>query len=266
MGYTKVIQYGDITEIYSYEKQLPEKKERYQSLLSKKRAKERRKRAIRTNRSVYRARLRFFRLVHHNNLHSTSIHFLTFTFTYDIEKEKAYEKLKKFFKKLKGYNSGIPIRYISVLERTKKGRVHFHVLVYDLPPSIAGDTISVWGYNRRKRRFEFTTTTTERFTRNLQRQFNGGYLDIRVATHITEGIAGYMAKYLAKSLKDARSANERGYNCSRNIKKITVSGSNVFYDEIKDQLVDTDTLQEEKTYATMYMGTCTFQSYKNKIK
>jgi hypothetical protein len=212
MGYTKIVQYGDITEMYEYEKSLPPYKPRYISPIAKKRARD--IRALkkskgdksRTQRSMTRSRTNFFRLVHHNNIHADTVTFSTITFAHDITYKNATRSVSEFFKKFKiRYPEEISISYISVPELTANGRYHFHLLIYDLSPEIS---------------------QRERKTRNLQRLFQRGYIDISPTTYITEGLAGYMGKYMAKALADEKNEAERGYTASRNIKKIYHAGSN----------------------------------------
>jgi len=211
MGYSKILIYGNIIESINYENPLKTHKKRHISKQQKTRTKAIKTRRLlrgtyeRTPRSIKRSREAFFRLVHHNNHLATSINFVTLTFMDDIQYANTNLYIKKFFQRINKEFRQSPLSYISVPELTKKGRYHFHLLVYNLP---AG------------------TAIIERKTRYLQRQFNGGFLDIRLATTTTEGIAGYMAKYLAKHLKYAKTESKRGYTCSSNLAKPYIYGSN----------------------------------------
>jgi len=131
------------------------------------------------------------------------------------------------------------IAYISVSEITKAGRYHFHLLVYNLPTE---------------------TAERERETRNLQRLFQRGYVDAVFATYKSEGIAGYMAKYMGKSLADAKNEATRGFTCSRNIKKITSAGGNSL-SGYYDLIVPTDDLRNTQTaeYNVPYLGKCLYK-------
>jgi len=150
--------------------------------------------------------------------------------------------------KIQTHSSEIPISYISVPELTKKNRFHFHLLVYNLSTRLAGQTVRAGN----------AIYTTERETRNLQRLFERGTIDIVPATYTSRGIAGYMAKYMAKSLEDSRYETTRGYNCSRNIKKIRTYGSNTLstYANIipSENLVSID----NNEYDVPYMGKCRY--------
>jgi hypothetical protein len=141
-------------------------------------------------------------------------------------------RYKKHFK-------DVPISYISVPELTKKNRYHFHLLVYDLPPE---------------------TASLERETRNIQRIFQRGYVDVMSASYKTTGIAGYMAKYMAKAIRDERYETTRGYNCSANIKKITCHGSNSL-SGYSDFIIPSDSIANivEKSYDVPYLGKCLYK-------
>jgi len=247
MGYTKIVQYGNVIEHYSYEKNLPDYKPRHTSQLTKKRQKQARLLAkskgtySRKAKSIRRSQMAFFRMCHHNNCLAKTIHFLTITFSYDITYKEAGRHVARLMEKLKSRIEQVPISYISVPELTKKGRYHFHLLVYDLPTEIAQN---------------------ERKTRNIQRLFERGYIDISPTTYTSEGLAGYMAKYMGKALGDAKSQAERGFTCSRNIEKITSAGSNSL-DQYLDLIIPSDGTVEEKQYEVKFMGKC---NYKKIIK
>jgi len=244
MGYTRVVQYGDVTEVYEYEKEFHKPRHvRRQSRLQKKRRHDQ-KPLPRTLRSIKRARDSFFRLVHHNNKFAKSITFATLTFADDYSYASNIRSLSKFFAKLRKnvpsfQNS--PVSYIGVPERTKKNRIHFHLLIYNLPPS---------------------TVQNERTTRYIQRLYGRGYLDLRLAENSSPKIAGYMAKYLAKYLSHPDLETRRAYNCSRNIEKITTYGSNSF-SQYEDLIIDKNTFTKSASYDTMYLGRCIKSQYKN---
>lgn len=269
MGYTKYVQYGDYTDVYRYEKRVSEvprylRRRRHESAIQKKRRKERRRTHVRSSDSIHRSRINFFRMVHHNNTLANSIHFLTLTFAHDLTYKQATRYLSEFIRQIKKHHGEVPFNYVSVSELTKKGRYHFHLLVYDLPSTIAGDPISIWSYNRRKRSYEWQYFTTERFTRNLQRLFRRGYLEISPTSYTSEGLAGYMAKYMGKSLHDTKTGVQRGYNCSRGLERPTSAGGNSLSGYTDLILTEEDLLQEEREYDTVWLGKCQLLRYKNK--
>jgi len=249
MGYSRIIQFGNVTELYEYEKNRPDYKERYISKLSKIRNKkardERKKKGLyfRSKRHILRSTNNFFRICHHNNTLADTIHFLTLTFAYDLTYKTACRHVARFMERVKKTFPEVPIRYISVVERTKKNRLHFHLLVYNLPTE---------------------ATSRERETRNFQRLFERGYVDLCFASYTSKGIAGYMAKYMAKALRDEKNETKRAYNCSRGIKKIASQGGNTlhkFLDIIKPTGIVETKISE---YNVPYLGKCIKTSIINK--
>lgn len=242
MGYQKIVQYGNIVEHYKYEKNLPNHRKRHLSPIAKERQKQRRLHAKATGtykrswRSIVRSRKAFFRLCHHNNCKAKTIHFLTITFAYDLTYKEAGRYVRGFLDKIASSFPSVPVSYISVPELTKNGRYHFHVLVYDLPAE---------------------APSRERETRNFQRQFNRGYIDIRHATYLSEGLGGYMAKYMGKALGSGKNEAVRGYIASRNIEKITSVGSNAF-SAYEAMIVPQDGLAEMRQYDVKFMGKCNY--------
>jgi len=244
MGYTRIIQYGDITEIWEYEKDINHHRKKYVSPLSKKRAKairEAKQKAgqhERSQRSIVRSKRNFYRLCHHNNLNAKTIHFLTLTFSYDLTFKEANRHVRRFMEAVKKRFPEIPLSYISVPELTKKGRYHYHLLVYNLPPE---------------------TPSIERKTRNFQRLFERGYVDISFAEYTSSGIAGYMAKYMAKAITDHKNEATRGYTTSRNIDKISSQGGNTLSKYIPLMFIPTSPNIQTSKYEVPYLGTCHYK-------
>jgi len=245
MGYTKIVQYGNVTEIYSYEKDILHHPKRHISQHAKKRQKQRRDDAkakgivLRSQRSINRSRNNFFRLCHHNVTIAKTVHFLTLTFAYDLSNQEATRHVQRFMDRAKKLTPETPISYISVPEYTKKGRIHYHLLVFNLPPN---------------------ASKTERVKRNYQRIFQRGYIDLRLARYNSKGIAGYMAKYMAKTFQDSRTQTRRGYSCSRNIEKITTYGSNSLSQYVSMIIPNISLEQiESSSYNVPYMGTCEYK-------
>lgn len=236
MGYTKIVQYGDRVEVYKYEKSIYPKRHRF---IKKRRYAP--NRAFRSERSIKRALINFHRLCHHNNTLADTIHFVTLTFAYDPTYKKACRHVAKFMERVRAHFKEIPISYISVPELQESGRYHFHLLVYNLPAE---------------------STKFERETRNFQRLFQRGYVDFCLATYRSAGIAGYMAKYMAKAFNDFANEATRFYNCSRNIDKVTTYGSNTL-NEYMEHLYTGSELVETKEYDVKYMGRCVLNKYQS---
>lgn len=273
MGYTKIVQYGNVTEIYEYSKNLNKKQQqthlKAQKLLCKEHTQTSHISSVkktrqgnmctlraktetsRSSQSLKKTRTNFFRLCHHNNVNSKSIHFITLTFAYDVSLKEAGSHLRRFMERVQKAQPEVPLRYISVIEQTQEGRYHYHLLVYDLCPEVAG-------YPVKSKKQAYATSTTERETRNLQVLFRVGYVDIVPATYTSRGIAGYMAKYMAKAHADERLTRKRVFNCSRNTLKIYSKGSNNLT-KLTRLFIPTGNLIEDNklSYNVPYMGVCT---------
>jgi len=253
MGYCRIVQYGDTTEIYEYEKNRTNTRTKTVSSITRKRNKQNREYAqkkgtyIKSYQSKKRTINNFFKLCHHNNCLASTIHFFTLTFIYDLTYQTATRHVARFMERIKKNCQTVPLSYISVSEKTKAGRYHFHLLVYDLPTE---------------------TESNERKTRYFQRQFERGYVDIRYATYTSAGIAGYMAKYMSKSFTDESNETGRYYNCSRNIKKISAFGSNTLDTRLgtsDNGLGFMPCTEKLEVYTVPYLGTCIKTRIINKI-
>ena len=268
MGYTKIYQYGNITEIYQYKKDL-KNRTNYQNqaiivhakkydIQNNKRNNQQKTKTFnrnsisrpvlipfRTRRSIQRARKSFFRLCHANNCKAKTIHFLTLTLAVNTTYSNALRYISRFFNQLKNESKRYQeINYISVPEITKAGTYHFHLLIYNLPTELS---------------------SSERETRYLQRLWGRGYLDICLATSLTTGIAGYMAKYMAKYLASTTNEARRAYNCSRGIEKVTSHGSNSLYQEL--ELFIPDKMAERvANFEVPFLGSCNYLKMKEKLK
>lgn len=271
MGYSKIVQYGNVTEVYQYSKDYVHRKTQNHFKLTllqghkrpppvknlkKERAKE--YRLLRIKNGIYspskasrnRTLTNFFRLVHHNVVNSNAVHFVTLTFSYDVTFKEAQTHLRRFMERAQKAQSQVPLSYVAVPERQENGRWHYHLLVFNFTSEVSGIPIK-----RRKNRLP--NATTERYTRYLQNLFGCGFLDICPATYKSRGIAGYMAKYMAKTFGDKELATIRSYSCSRNIKKVSSYGSNSFNPWISHLINNTNLVENEKTvYDVPYMGSC----------
>ena len=249
MSYYKIIQYGNITEVYKYEKNLNDTRRKLPNRIQKKRAAEalaerKRKGAyVRPARSIRRSAQNFFRLCHHNVVNSDTVSFCTITFNNDYKLIQCNRYVSIYFEKIRKNFPDLSVSYISVPELTKKNRYHFHLLIFNLPAE---------------------EVKKERDTRNFQRQFQRGYIDLSLTSYRSKGLAGYMAKYMGKALGDSKNEAVRGYNCSRNIKKIYNAGSNSLHNYL-DMIIDENDFSLSTTYDTQYLGQCTKTVYNSEI-
>lgn len=246
MGYTRIVQAGNITHIFNYEKNLYVSENR-RYIKRKKRRKTQDYRdqfaiSLRSRKSIQRSKTNFFNLVTANLQGEQPVTFITLTYFEQVDDVTVgYIDLKAFFKRLRAKNAP-NLRYISVPEWQKNGKIHFHCLVWGLEPEIE---------------------QKERVTRNVQRQWARGYCDVRTARDASAKISSYMAKYMAKASEDQRLRNIRAYSFSRNCKRPYKTGSNSiinFMDLI--QGVD-NPIDLQKSYETIWLGRC---DYKRHVK
>lgn len=228
MGYTVIKQYGDITEVLQYEKNLPHRR---------KRAK-RRKATMKTRRSLKRTRDNFFELVYENVINNLDPPtFLTLTYAEDISYAQSIKDLKLFYAKLKKLTP--TIRYINVPEYTKKGRIHYHALAWGIPRSLVEE---------------------EKHTRLLQNCWSRGYIDALIAYNKSKKIAGYLTKYFSKASETEKMQGRRLYNASRNILKPRKVGSH-FLSSILSDFIEEPLIIESTQYETLWLGTCSKRTY-----
>lgn len=245
MGYTRILQYGQYTELFEYEREIHrdvgvkiKKPQGYISPVASRRLAQRRRRErlersySRSQYSISRARDNFFRLVHHNNMAANTIHFVTITYAKEVTYPEVQRNVAAGVERLKKQVRD-PLSWIYVPERQKNGRLHIHMLLYNLPAIVSA---------------------RERDTRNIQRCFRLGYVDVRFATYTTAGLAGYMAKYMAKALASEQNEVRRAYNCSRNIDKVRVSSGNALFGYL--DLIVTGHIVKFSTYDVPFLGEC----------
>lgn len=236
MGYTKVAQYGNTIEVFNYEKNVHQKKVR---TVARRIGRGSGETVFRSTHSLQRAKTAFFRIA------SATLHdkgtptFCTLTNFETVSIEIGYGYLRAFIARLRKISPDLA--YISVPEWQKTGRLHFHCLL--------------WGVEPQK-------IKEERESRFLQRQWARGYLDVVMANDASNGIALYMAKYMAKAYSDRRLHNRRAYSSSYNVSRPFQAGSNSLFGYIGDIVPSDSKLEVEYTYPTSFLGECTFSKYK----
>lgn len=240
MGYTKIVQFGDVLEIYSYNKEHHVQKHkrvirRARRITSSGDSTQ----VIRRDSSLKRARVAFYRLVASNITREKTLTFITLTSFEKISITKAYKALGYFYKGLKKHYGEIVA--ISVPEwQEKSDNIHFHCLIWGIPTE---------------------EVEKERNRRFLQGLWCRGYLDARIAKKKSLGIAGYMAKYMQKALSDKRLRNRRAYSSTHNVHRPVSYGSNSLASYAPEIVGRYHVLDIEKNYATMYLGNCLYKKY-----
>lgn len=244
MGHTKTIQSGNQIEVWNYERELPyiahgprKKKQIHTDLYSFKTVLKRRD-------NISRQKKNFVRLVQANLAGTDAPIFLTLTMREVVEISEANKSFNRFSTKIR-QRLGKEIRYISVPEFQKRGAVHFHVLI--------------WG-------LEENLIKTERHTRFIAKLWSEGFIDLK-KTDGSIKLAGYLGKYMAKSLSDPRLSMRRAYNASRNVKRPAVFSGGIikgYFKEVFGIELSTDTPCYEKQYTTQWLGRCDYKVYEIK--
>jgi len=244
MGYMRIDQYADIVEVRDYEKNyIPHRIHHVSKALKKRRKNKDNVQRFRSPFSIRRARNKFFHLVAENLYRRGNPCIITLTYyRADISINEGYSSILSFKRNVKN-QMGETLTYIAVPEKQKSGRLHFHLLA--------------WGIDKSR-------AVTERSTRNLQRQFGKGYLDVRFAYDSSPKLAGYLSKYFSKSYGSNDTTWKRAYSCSRDVYKPRYAGSNTL-SSYGDLIPDVQYLQEVTSYDTMYFGKCQLTKYKIKI-
>lgn len=187
---SKIIKSGNVYEIYRYEKPIfkgfkSKGGRHHQDETSEEEKVINRDRVLSKNRRDIR------RLVNSNfNQWGQFSKFLTLTFRDDVrELEKANYEFKKFKQRLE-YEIGFKMKYLCVPELTKKGRVHYHVAIFNMPYVKHKDLLRIWG--------------------------NGG-LNIKEMKDV-DNVGAYICKYLTKDMADSFKG-KKCYTTSRGLLK-----------------------------------------------
>jgi len=233
IAYTKIVQSGEMLEIYDYEKAPTPK--RFTSKKKKRRS------GRRLSRNVVRARDNFRRMVR-ASLYRGAPYFITLTMVSTESIKTAYKCFSKFSTNLRK-SFGNDIAWVAVPEFQKRGAVHFHCLVWGIPYEV---------YQR------------ERDTRDLQALWSRGWLDI-LASDGSPKISSYMAKYMSKSMYDERLSGQKSYTASRNCMRSVlfntptqIASIEENYPELRDES-ELDAIEVEKVYSTQWLGRCHYR-------
>ena len=224
--YHKIVKSGNVTEVYSYEngvkvgEQMPAchnvKKDTEEITKEERQARDRQN----LQRSLSRT-IRNLRRSINANIGAWGDYFpkfMTLTFKQNIKDHKtANDEFKKFIQRLNYRVTGqkrAVLKYTCVVERQKRGAIHYHVIFYNLPYTPFNELLDVWQ------------------NKNEQRG-----LRINAIKEI-DNVGSYVTKYISKeiqALKDGengeREKDKKIYFQSRGLKK--PSEEKITEDEIK---------------------------------
>jgi len=232
--YTKLIQTGNMIEIYQYQ---------YEPFINKKRKEKQKGNRTKRKANIAQSSARFRKLVL-ANLGSELPYLITLTFAEEVSYNESRKRTTEFFRRIgKKYIK----KYIAVPEFQRKGRIHYHALIWGIDPKIAQN---------------------ERNTRILQNEWGYGFVDIK-QTDGNEKLAGYLSKYLSKSMQDERLFEKRAYSSSRNVlRPVSITSSSaieIICEELsinKEEPFGDNKLDKAKVYMTEWLGKCNYYRYK----
>jgi len=246
VGYTKVISYGDIVELYEYEgnvktsgrkKRTDEKQSGDTDFSNSGKAvqAEEKQKKVRRKGDVKRALLAFKRLVLSNLGKSDVPVLISLTYAENFKDVRLAHKDFNAFARNVRNKLDKSIRYICVAEFQERGAIHFHSLFWGISDELVRE---------------------ERNTRFFARLWGRGFVDV-VKTDGNEKIAGYLAKYMGKTFADIRLGGFRAYNASRNVRRPYVDCSTIvlpYYYGYRGIDLSTATLLREAEYMTQWLG------------
>lgn len=123
----------------------------------------------------------------------TNDKFVTLTFAENMtDLKKGNNLFKCFVKRLKYWaeKKGVNLKYLAVIEFQKRGAIHYHMLC-NLPFIKKAELTEIWG---------------------------NGFVKINAIDKV-DNLGAYITKYMTKEKADDRLKTEKGYLCSRNLKR-----------------------------------------------
>ena len=228
--YKKAIVSGHVIEIYQYEKpvysdyelnKIRQHEGRRQEASEDNKQKNREKCSNRAARTVR-------RLVNSNIAINSK--FLTLTFADHVtDLKKANYEFKKFKQRFE-YYLGVRIKYLCVPEFTKKGRIHYHVVLFNLP---------------------FVKNKT------LQSIWSNGFIKINKIDNC-DNVGAYVSKYMTKD--NEQMIEEKSYFTSRNLEKPLEIVNEKEIEILADSLSPTDVVYLN-SFVNDYLGLVNYTQY-----
>lgn len=247
MKYRKLIQSGNLTELYEYEREpqrvVPRKNKRGRvapwgtsQLTEAGLADWLQKRRVS---SINRCRESFRRLVR-ANLSKPPPVLLTLTMLDIVDLRTAYRCYHEFGQRMRR-TCGVGPSWIAVPEFQKRGAVHFHVLIWDLP---------------------YELIESEADTRRIQNLWRYGYVDL-VPTDGSPKLSSYLAKYMSKAMQDSRLLGKKAYSASRNILRPVSLNTPTSVDfACADWGITPEKKPDiDREYETQWLGKCRYRAY-----
>lgn len=163
------------------------------------------------------------RIINCNYNEKSSFLTLTFRNHYNEEDvEKANSELGKFRKRLGRYfkSKELELKYLTTWELTEKGRIHYHLILFDVPYLDRKKLESLWGQ---------------------------GFIDIKHIRDNIDNVALYISKYFTKDI-EKKAKYKKSFFYSQNLKKPVVSKKLLTVDELNDIIVDDEKITYQKEF------------------
>ena len=233
---SKIVVSGNIVEVYEYEKGYGKG---YQGKNPEGRASEASQEDKEVNRDkvLSRARKKVRRLINANigqYGEEFTAKFLTLTFAEHVtDISTANYEFQKFIKRLNYEVFGqkiINIRYVGVIEFTKKGRIHYHVVIFNIPYVKAHRIAEIWG---------------------------NGFIKVNKIDHV-DNVGAYVCKYMTKDNKGLLS--KKSYFASQSLFRPIEITDKKIVENVQNSL-QADRLTFESTFNSDYLGSITYRQY-----
>lgn len=162
--------------------------------------------------------------------------FLTLTFRDHVTNlDQAHYEFKKFIQRMNymvfGVKSG-NLRYTAIPEFTKQGRVHYHVIIYNIPFTHVDLIFKTWG---------------------------NGWVWINKIDNV-DNVGAYVCKYLTKAQDDERLRGRKCYFNSRGLFKPVVIEDEKKTEIIKKSL-PSEFMRVSKEYENEHLGKISYKQY-----
>lgn len=257
--YFKLVQAGDLVETYIYEHSPVPFAMRART--SKGIRIKRRTESKRAD-NVYKA-VKSFRHLVRTNLSKGVPHLLTLTMRDVLDIKHANRCYSTFGQRLRR-SFGRDISWVAVAEFQSRGAIHYHALVWGLPEELGCIMGTRYEDKAHKKKFRHgcpVHRNCERTTRTLANLWGHGYVDC-IKTNGDTRVASYMAKYMSKSMQDARLVCKRAYFPSRNLLRPVQVNTPAAFDIAFEELGLKDIpCLSERSYGTKWLGRGVYKSY-----
>jgi hypothetical protein len=199
--------------------------------------------------------------------------FLTLTFKDNIKDLKtANMEYKKFIKRLNYYikteidNNYIGVQYVAVVEFQKRGAVHYHVLLFNMPFIKWNVILEKWGLGG-----AYIEGFRDKSNKEVSLVYDEEKDCFMADKSEVHNIGAYITKtmeYMAKSFDDDRLRGEKCYFTSRNLKKPVLLNDIPKNKKQIEQLVPAlsdECLVFSNAYINEYIGMCQYNEYNIKF-